>query len=194
MEPDTSIFLCISTIIPNYALSIRWNPFSVPASSVSGILEHISPWTKLSKGSKEGLQRSLPFRVSQRRRGSKYWVLAVNGYILDFLWHARGSNKRDGPQNLDPRWKKEGFCATQAVVLTLLLRMKNNGHGHVVWIDNLFTSARLLQKLRESRIGAAGTVRTTNRKREEIDTNKTDDEDAEDTQQATEQATMQATV
>jgi hypothetical protein len=53
--------------------------------------------------------------------GFKIWVLAVNGYILDFLWHARGSNKRDGPQNLDPRWKKEGFCATQAVVLTLLL-------------------------------------------------------------------------
>ena len=34
--------------------------------------------------------------------GFEIWVLAVNGYILDndFLWHARGSNKRDGPQNL----------------------------------------------------------------------------------------------
>jgi hypothetical protein len=47
--------------------------------------------------------------------------------------------------------------------------MENQGRGHVVWIDNLFTSGRLLKTLRELEIGSAGTVRTTKTQREEIE-------------------------
>jgi hypothetical protein len=38
---------------------------------------------------------------------------------------------------------------------------------HIVWLDNLFTSVKLLTRLRELGIGGAGTVRRTKTKREE---------------------------
>ena len=40
---------------------------------------------------------------------------------------------------------------------------------YTVWLDNLFTSIKLLQWLRELGIRGAGTVRTTKTKREELD-------------------------
>jgi len=50
----------------------------------------------------------------------KIWVLANRGYILDFMWYAKGEKK--GPVNLDTSFTEgEGFLKTQAVVLDLLL-------------------------------------------------------------------------
>ena len=79
---------------------------------------------------------------------------------MDFLWHRKGDKPSQGPQGLQFKWKEQGFCATQAVVLELVTRMRNSGQNHIIWLDNLFTSARLLATLREMGIGAAGTVRT----------------------------------
>ena len=76
-------------------------------------------------------------------------------------WQARW------PQGLDRTWVDEGFSATQAVVLTLMRRMEDQGLGHTVWLD---TSARLLKRLRDLGIGGAGTVRTTKTQREEKET------------------------
>jgi hypothetical protein len=45
--------------------------------------------------------------------------------------------------------------------------MHDKDRDHTIWLDNLFTSARLLEVLRELGIGGAGTVRTTKTKREE---------------------------
>ena len=50
--------------------------------------------------------------------GFKIWVLANQGYVLDWLWHAKGDNK--GPVDLNKSFLKEGFSKTQAVVLDLL--------------------------------------------------------------------------
>jgi hypothetical protein len=51
--------------------------------------------------------------------GFKIWVLGNEGYILDWLWHAKGNKK--GPVDLDTSFtKKEGLSKTQAVVLDLL--------------------------------------------------------------------------
>ena len=51
--------------------------------------------------------------------GSEIWALTNEGYILDWLWHAKGDNK--GPVDLDTTFtKEEGFSKTQAVVLDLL--------------------------------------------------------------------------
>jgi len=51
--------------------------------------------------------------------GFKIWVLANKGYILDWLWHAKGDKK--GPVDLNPSFiEDEGFLKTQAVVLDLL--------------------------------------------------------------------------
>jgi hypothetical protein len=99
--------------------------------------------------------------------GFKIWVLADNGYVLDLLWHVRGDDKDQGPQGLRTTWKELGFSKTQAVVLELMTRMPNGGKGHTVWLDNLFTSSKLLTTLRNYGIGAAGTVRTGQTKREE---------------------------
>jgi len=38
--------------------------------------------------------------------------------------------------------------------------MPNQGKGHAIHIDNLFTSSKLLATLQKYGIGAAGTVRT----------------------------------
>jgi len=105
--------------------------------------------------------------------GFKIWVLANEGYILDWLWHAKGDKK--GPVDLDPSFTEdEGFSKTQAVVLDLLTQRDSKTNErlypprkHVVWLDNLFTSVKLLTRLRDLGIGGAGTVRTTRTKREE---------------------------
>ena len=50
--------------------------------------------------------------------GFKIWVLANRGYVLDWLWHAKGDKK--GPVNLNKAFLDKGFTKTQAVVLDLL--------------------------------------------------------------------------
>src|SRR5271170_4932975 len=107
--------------------------------------------------------------------GYKIWILASHGYILDWLWHAKGDGK--GPVDLDESFTKdEGFTKTQAVVLDLLTqqdpvtneRLYPPGR-YVVWLDNLFTGIKLFKRLRGLGIGAVGTVRTTRTKREELE-------------------------
>ena len=105
--------------------------------------------------------------------GFKIWVLGNQGYVLDWMFHSKGN--KGGPYDLDLSWcEEEGFSKTQAVVLDFLTQRDNTTgellyppNMHVVWLDNLFTSVHLLQRLRKLGIGAAGTVRTTRTKREE---------------------------
>ena len=103
--------------------------------------------------------------------GFKIWVLANEGYILDWMYHAKGSNKTEGPQDLCDFWTKDlGFNQTQAVVLDLVTQEGiARDHSHIIWLDNLFTSARLLSQLDDEGFGAAGTVRTTATSREELE-------------------------
>ena len=92
--------------------------------------------------------------------GFKLWVLANQGYVLDWLYHAKGVL---GPIDLDPFWTKfRGFSKTQAVVLDLVIQEGiNKALKHIVSMDDLFTSVRLLVQLEERGFGGAGTVRTT---------------------------------
>jgi hypothetical protein len=109
-------------------------------------------------------------------KGFKIWCLANDGYLLDWLFHQKGSKPQDGPVDVDRFWIDEEngyrFSKTQAVVLDLLLQEDENGKRwlqpgkHIVWLDNLFTSIQLFVVLRLLGIGAAGTVRTTTTKRE----------------------------
>jgi len=99
------------------------------------------------------------------------WVLANEGYVLNWLFHAKGQDK--GPYRLNTYWtKKEKFTPTQAVVLDLLLRKQEGEpqlkpNHHIVWVDNLFSSIKLFERLREEGIGAAGTIRTSRTRRKE---------------------------
>lgn len=101
--------------------------------------------------------------------GFKIWILANSGYVLDWMWHAKGDKR--GPVDLDEFWtKEEGFSKTQAVVLDLLSQQGvADDCRHIVWLDNLFTSARLLSLLRDQGFGGAGTVRTTKTNREALE-------------------------
>ena len=66
------------------------------------------------------------------------------------MYHAKG--KKKGPFELDEYWwKEEGFTKTELVVLNLLMQVDKNSkerlyppNKHIVWLDNLFTSIRLL--------------------------------------------------
>ena len=106
--------------------------------------------------------------------GFKIWVLANKGYVLNYLWHAKGDKK--GPVDLNTTFtEEEGFSKTQAVVLNLLTQRNPETNEplyspgrHIIWLNNLFTSVKLLARLRELRIRGAGTVRTSKTKREEL--------------------------
>ena len=97
--------------------------------------------------------------------GYKIWVLANGGYVLDWLYHTRG----DGPVDLDEYWT--WWCnlpKTQALVCELVKQQGiHDDCRHMVWMDNLFTSAELLRRLKKEGFGAAGTARTTKTAREE---------------------------
>jgi hypothetical protein len=99
--------------------------------------------------------------------GFKIWCLANIGYLLDWRFHHKGAGL--GPVGLQPQWRQQGFSPTEAVVLDLLLSPHMPPDKHVVWLDNLFTSCRLLSKLREEGIGGAGTVKTSKSKDELMD-------------------------
>ena len=52
---------------------------------------------------------NIPFKLTPK--GFKIWVLVNEGYILNWLWHARGN--KAGPINLDKTFtKEEGFSKT----------------------------------------------------------------------------------
>ena len=86
------------------------------------------------------------------------------------MWHAKGDKK--GPVDLDDFFVKDDFSKTQAVVLDLLGQQgMSNASKHMVWLDNLFTSARLLKELRQRGFEGAGTVRTAKTRREIIEEN-----------------------
>ena len=104
--------------------------------------------------------------IKPEPEGFKIWVLTNCRYVLDWLYHCKGD--KYGPVDLNEFFTKQlGFFKTQAVVLDLLSQ-----HGildefqYIVWLDNLFTSARLLTQLEDDGFGAAGTVRTTRTQRE----------------------------
>ena len=105
--------------------------------------------------------------------GFKIQILANQGYILNWLQYAKGDKK--GPVDLNKAFLNKGFIKTQAVILNLLTQRHPTTNKrlyppgkHVVWLDNLFSSVKLFKRLRSLGIGAAGTVRTTRTRREEI--------------------------
>ena len=87
------------------------------------------------------------------------------------MWHARG----DGPVNLNEMFTKdEGFSLTQAIILNLLIQENPKTHKHlyapekhIVQLDNLFTSIKLLTQLQELGIKGTGTVQITKTEHEQ---------------------------
>ena len=68
------------------------------------------------------------------------------------MWHAKGDKK--GLVNLDKSFTNKGFLKTQVVVLNLLLQKDAKieerlypPKKHIVWLNNLFISVKLLTRL-----------------------------------------------
>ena len=87
------------------------------------------------------------------------------------MYHSKGQRKDEGPHDLDDFWTDDlEFNRTQAVVLNLLTQDGiAKDHSHIVWLDNLFSSARLFSQLDIEGFGAAGTVRITTTRREDLE-------------------------
>lgn len=89
-------------------------------------------------------------------RGLKAWAVAQKGLLLRWIWHlpkhpwglltARKEEKKNG--NLNP---------TQAVVIMLIKALPRAIYH--VFFDNLFSTARLLARLRDEEFGATATAR-----------------------------------
>jgi len=84
--------------------------------------------------------------------GFKIWILVNKGYILNFIWHAKGNKK--GLVDLDQFFTKKGFLKTQAVILNFLNQQDNVTKErlyplkkHIIWLNNLFISVKLFIRL-----------------------------------------------
>lgn len=103
--------------------------------------------------------------------GFKVWGIAQRGFLLVWNFHTPGT--KGGP--LDVKCPVElggnaktgkGGNKTQAVALNMLKRLPKRRYH--LWMDNLFTSTRFLELLREEGYGASGTCRTNSGVLEEL--------------------------
>lgn len=103
--------------------------------------------------------------------GFKIWALCNEAFLVDWTFHSNG----EGPWDLDEYYTDEQYeislTQTAAVVPDLVAQLcphelPFDSPKYIVWIDNLFTSARLMTTLRSENIGAAGTVRMGKTQRE----------------------------
>jgi hypothetical protein len=94
-------------------------------------------------------------------RGYKVWILAQEGFFLDWVFHRKGSKSR-GPDLSRGPWdiarpKELGSNSSSAVCAYLMARLPDQGKGFVVYLDNLFTTTKLLSYGRQRGWGATGT-------------------------------------
>ncbi|KAL9561175.1 hypothetical protein ACKAV7_014530 [Fusarium commune] len=98
--------------------------------------------------------------------GFKVWVIAQQGYFLQWLWHVKASPYQAITVEL-PTPKSSGkkgklqteipLSNTQSVVFYLLERLQPQTYH--VFTDNLFSSPQLFRLLRQHGFGATGTAR-----------------------------------
>ncbi|KNB06171.1 hypothetical protein FOXG_19591 [Fusarium oxysporum f. sp. lycopersici 4287] len=98
--------------------------------------------------------------------GFKIWVIAQQGYFLQWLWHVKASPvtavtvKLEAPTPYGKKGKirtEIPLSNTQSVVVNLLKRLITQTHH--VFTDNLFSSPQLFRLLRQLGYGATGTAR-----------------------------------
>ncbi|KAJ0128813.1 Uncharacterized protein HZ326_28094 [Fusarium oxysporum f. sp. albedinis] len=105
--------------------------------------------------------------------GFKVWVVAQQGYFLQWIWHtpkslpagiakSRGSLQQQGSQQGSQTEKADidttaALNPTQAVVVTLISQLPKAIYH--VFLDNLFSSSHLFIALRKQGVAATGTAR-----------------------------------
>ncbi|PNP51514.1 hypothetical protein FNYG_15891 [Fusarium nygamai] len=105
--------------------------------------------------------------------GFKVWVIAQQGFFLQWLWHVKSSPytaiivslPTPKPQGKRGKLRTEiPLSNTQSVVVHLLKRLSAHGKElpsqiYHVFTDNLFSSPQLFRLLRQLGFGATGTAR-----------------------------------
>jgi hypothetical protein len=88
--------------------------------------------------------------------GYKVWAVAQEGYILSWIWHSKGSR----PVGIGKVPKQLGQNRTAATVPYLLGKLPKRlpDSLYIVWLDNLFSSTKLFDYLRDLGFGATGTA------------------------------------
>ena len=87
----------------------------------------------------------------------KGWAIAQKGFILSWLWHSKGSGPV-GIKKIPKALGKNKTAATVPFLLELLPKRPTNS-PYIVWLDNLFSSTKLFEHLRQLGFGATGTAR-----------------------------------
>jgi hypothetical protein len=94
--------------------------------------------------------------------GIKIWNIRQRGFLSRWIWHKPGSKYGpEGiktPEALGGTLSGKGGNKTQAVVLHLLEQLPPARYH--VYLDNLFTSHKLMEVLRARGFGATGTCQT----------------------------------
>lgn len=94
--------------------------------------------------------------------GLKIWCIAQRGFLLRWVWHRPGQKHGPigikTPRELGGTKNGKGGNKTQAVVVYLLDQLPPARYH--VYLDNLFTSTKLLELLRSKGYAATGTCRT----------------------------------
>ncbi|EGU88210.1 hypothetical protein FOXB_01272 [Fusarium oxysporum f. sp. conglutinans Fo5176] len=99
-------------------------------------------------------------------KGFKIWVIAQQGYFLQWLWHIKASPvmpitvKLEVPMPYGKKGKLQTempLSNTQSIVVHLLQKLSTATYH--VFTDNLFSSPQLFRLLRQLRYGATGTAR-----------------------------------
>lgn len=95
--------------------------------------------------------------------GFKVWILAQLGFLWAWNFHVPGQGNGPvdvlTPRELGGTKAGKGGNKTQAVVVKLVKSLPRKGFH--IFLDNLFTSTKLLEYLRSLGFGVTGTARTT---------------------------------
>jgi len=89
--------------------------------------------------------------------GYKGWAVAQKGFILSWLWHSKGSGPV-GIKKIPKVLRKNKTAATVPHLLDLLPKRPRDS-PYIVWLDNLFSSTKLFEYLRDQGYGATSTAR-----------------------------------
>lgn len=89
----------------------------------------------------------------------KGWAVAQKGFILSLLWHSKGFGPVGIPSKKIPKVLRKNKTTATVPHLLDLLPKRPRSSPYIVWLDNLFSSTKLFEHLRDRGYGATGTPR-----------------------------------
>ena len=166
-------FISRNRFLDIYRRFCTWDP----TEHISSVFEKVKPWsTHIKDVSKHWWRPSSNISVDEamirftgRSKdivrlpnkpvsvGYKIWITADSGFIIDFMYHSKDKGPIDYSKATCPK-----LAPTQGVVVNMLAKLPpapTPNHKYHCFLDNLFSSPKLMDRLREMDIAATGTTR-----------------------------------